>query len=264
MQSVNKYAELLRFAEILATASAGEILPLFRRPLAVDNKVKTGFDPVTEADRAAERVIRKLIEENYPDHGIIGEEYGEKPSKSGYNWILDPIDGTRAFVVGLPTWATLIALYHEGKPIIGAMHQPFVGELYLGSPEGAWIKRNGQTDKLAVRTGVTLPLAHFGTTSPHLYADAGVTGFDTLRQRARLTRYGCDAYSFAMVAAGHLDLAADPGLQIYDIAALIPIITGAGGYVTEWSGGDPNRGGNIVAAGNRDLLDEAAELLRGR
>lgn len=257
------WTELTEFAIALANASAREILPYFRRNTNVDVKEGPVWDPVTEGDRAGERVIRKMIEERYPDHGIHGEEYGIKESRSGFTWILDPVDGTRSFVCGMPTWATLIGLMQDSRTVLGLMNQPFVGDMFFGNPEGAWHDYRGQRASIRTRTGVPLDRASIGTTAPELYRNASDrAGFERLRTRAQLTRFGGDAYFFALMAAGHIDIAMDAGLQAYDIMPLIPIIEGAGGHVAEWTGGDASRGGNIISAGSRELLDEALAVMR--
>jgi myo-inositol-1(or 4)-monophosphatase len=257
------WQELTRFALELAKASAAEILPHFRRNGAVDNKAAAHFDPVTEGDRAGERAIRALIEKTYPDHGILGEEYGEKPSRSGLTWILDPIDGTRAFVCGMPTWGTLIGLACEGEPVLGVMNQPYVGDLFYGNPEGAWLDHRGVTLPIRARSGVRLAEACAGTTAPELYKGAEAEHFGRLRQTVKMMRFGGDAYFFAVLAGGHLDIAMDPALQPYDIAALIPIIKGAGGAVGSWSGTNPATGGNVITAGSEALLQAAIETMVG-
>ncbi|MEO6608903.1 MAG: histidinol-phosphatase [Aestuariivirga sp.] len=253
-------ARLLEFARELAVASAGVILPQFRKNIAIEVKQAKDWDPVTEGDRAAERIIRHVIEGQFPTHGIIGEEFGTKSGSSAYTWVLDPIDGTRSFVIGMPTWATLIGLYRDGQPLLGVMNQPYVGDMFYGSPEGAWLDHRGSIQSIKCRAPVPLKHAAAGTTSPHLYDPK--SNFETMRKSVQLMRYGGDAYFFSLVAAGHLDLAMDAGLQIYDIAALIPIITGAGGVVGTWDGKDPAQGGNIIAASNRALLDEAFTLMQ--
>ena len=257
------WAELTRFAIALAEASAREILPYFRRNTAVDVKDGPVWDPVTEGDRAGERIIRQMIEERYPDHGIHGEEYGIKEGRSPFTWVLDPVDGTRSFVCGMPTWATLIGLSYEGRPAVGLMNQPVVGDMFYGSPEGAWHEYRGQTSHIATRKGVTLARASVGTTAPELYrSDKNQRRFQALRTRAQLTRYGGDAYFFCMMASGHIDIAMDCGLQPYDITPLLPIVTGAGGYAAEWTGGDLAKGGNVITAGSRELLDEALAIMQ--
>ena len=252
------WTELTNFAVNLARASEAEILPYFRRNTAIEVKPHVDWDPVTEGDRAGERIIRKMIEARFPDHGINGEEYGIKPAKSGFTWVLDPVDGTRSFVCGMPTWATLIALYSEGKPVIGVMNQPFVGDLFYGNPEGAWNNYRGTIEPLRTRKDVKLADAAAGTTAPELYrSERDQRAFQNLRKAVRLMRYGGDAYFFSVLAAGHLDIAMDAGLQPYDIGALIPIIEGAGGAVGSWSGSIPAEGGNIICAGSQALLEAA-------
>jgi myo-inositol-1(or 4)-monophosphatase len=257
------WTELTNFAVSLARASEAEILPYFRRNTTVDVKPHVEWDPVTEGDRAGERIIRKMIEESFPDHGINGEEYGFKSGKSGFTWVLDPIDGTRSFVCGMPTWATLIALYAEGKPVIGVMNQPFVGDLFYGNPEGAWNNYRGTIEPLRARRDVKLADAAAGTTAPELYrSEPDQRSFQNLRKAVKLMRYGGDAYFFSVLAAGHLDIALDAGLQPYDIGALIPIIEGAGGVVGSWSGSSPAEGGNIICAGSQALLEAAIAVMK--
>ena len=252
--------ELTAFALELADASAKIILPQFRKNITIDNKLDAGWDPVTEADRSAERVIREMIEKHFPNHAIIGEEFGNKPGSSTYSWVLDPIDGTRSFVIGMPTWATLIGLYRDGEPLLGVMNQPYVGEMFYGNPSGAWHNHQGNTQAVRVRPPTPLSKAALGTTSPYLYDDH--SNFETLRKSVTAHRFGGDAYFFALLAAGHLDIAMDPKLQIYDIAALIPIIKGAGGVVGSWTDNDPTQGGNVLCASSQVLLDEAAAVMQ--
>lgn len=257
--------ELTDFAKVAALESGKAILPFFRNTKSIDNKLAAqnangdeGWDPVTAGDRAAEEVIRTLIEKKYPDHGIIGEEFGNKPAKSDFTWILDPIDGTRAFVIGMPTWATLIGLYYQDQPLLGVMHQPFVGDLFVGNPDGAWLI-NGKIERKLKAAGTRdLGTALVGTTAPHLYVDPkSAEGLANINAQCRSMRYGGDAYFFALVAAGLLDVAMDCGLQIYDIAALIPIMRGAGATVGTWTDTDPAKGGNILAAATPELYHQA-------
>ena len=254
--------ELTRFAMALAEASATAIRPFFRRNTQIDVKEGPVWDPVTEGDRAGERAIRDLIEAHYPDHGIHGEEYGVKAARAPFTWVLDPVDGTRAFVCGMPTWATLIGLSYEGRPVLGLMNQPVVGEMFYGNPHGAWHDYRGAVSPIATRKGVRLNRATIGTTAPELYrSEENQRRFQALRAKAQLTRYGGDSYFFCMMAAGHLDIAMDCGLQPYDITPLLPIITGAGGATAEWTGGDLAQGGNVLTAGSRELLDEALAIM---
>ena len=257
------WTELSNFAVALARASAGEIMAYFRRNADIDVKDGPVWDPVTEGDRAGERLIRQMIEQRYPEHGIHGEEYGVKEGRSGFTWILDPVDGTRSFVCGMPTWATLIGLNFEDRPVIGLMNQPVVGDMFYGNPAGAWHDYRGTTHPIRTRTGIPLAKASIGTTAPELYrSDRDQRAFQRMRASAQLTRYGGDAYFFCVMASGHLDIAMDANLQAYDIAPLIPIVTGAGGVAAEWTGGDPARGGNVVTAGSQALLDEALAILQ--
>ena len=255
----------LAFADTLADAARAAILPYFRAPHQVENKLERGFDPVTEADRGAEQAMRALIEREFPDHGISGEEFGEKPSRSGYTWVLDPIDGTRAFIAGLPLWGVLIALSHGGKPIVGIMDQPYLEERFRGwlSAEdgGATLTARGETTPLRTRTCAGLSDAILSSTDASLFKGAESDAFARARSRAKLTRYGYDCYAYSMVAAGHMDCVIESGLKAHDIAALIPIIAGAGGGVCSWQGGDAAQGGQVLAYGDPRVRDEALALL---
>jgi myo-inositol-1(or 4)-monophosphatase len=254
----------IAFADELADAARAAILPHFRGGGACDNKSADGFDPVTDADRAAERVMRQLIENAFPDHGVLGEEFERKPARGGYEWVLDPIDGTRAFVAGLPTWGVLIALAYEGKPIVGIMDQPYLDERYRGWPGGADVVVRGARRPLKTRTCASLADAILSTTSPDLFHDAEAKGFARVRAKAKLTRYGFDCYAYAMVAAGHMDCVIESGLKPFDIQALIPVLAGAGGGVCSWNGGDAAQGGQVLAFGDTRLRDEVLDVLNAR
>jgi myo-inositol-1(or 4)-monophosphatase len=257
--------ELIEFACTLADASSRVILPRFRSQLAVDNKAgPAAFDPVTEADREAETVMRALIEEHHPDHGILGEEHGTRQGRSDYLWVLDPIDGTRGFMTGLPTWGTLIGLQQGDRPIVGVMNQPFSRERFIGGDGRAELQREGVVTRLSTRKCGRLEDAVLSTTSPEAFPDGDWPRFDALRKRARLTRYGGDCYAYAMVAAGLIDLVVESGLKPYDIVALMPLIEAAGGVVTTWDGGPAHLGGRIVAAGDPSLHAAVLPLLQGR
>ena len=263
MPKSTDWTDLTQFAIALAHASASAILPFFRQNTHVEVKDGPVWDPVTEGDRAGERVIRARIEDRFPGHGIHGEEYGIKDGTSGFTWILDPVDGTRAFVCGMPTWATLIGLSFEGKPVIGLMNQPLVGDMFYGNPFGAWHDYRGTIAAIRTRSGVPLSGASIGTTAPELYrSEPDRLSFERLRQQAQLTRYGGDSYFFCVMAAGHLDIAMDANLQAYDIAPLLPIVHGAGGVAAEWTGGNPAGGGHVITAGSQALLDEALAVLQ--
>lgn len=246
----------------LATASGETILPFFRTSLSIDNKATThDFDPVTEADRAAEAVMRRLIKAQFPQHGIVGEEFGNEREDADYVWVLDPIDGTKSFIAGFPTWGTLIGLLHKGMPVFGMMHQPYIGERFSGDNGVANYRGPSGERRLTVRRCALLAEATSYTTSPLLMNAADRTAFGRVESQVRLTRYGGDCYSYCMLAAGHLDLVIETELKSYDIAALIPIVTGAGGIVTTWEGNPAQGGGRIIAAGDPRVHEAAMKLL---
>jgi len=220
---------LLAFADTLADAARAAILPFFRAPHVCEDKGRARFDPVTEADQASERAMRALIAQAFPDHGILGEEYGGTLATEGYQWILDPIDGTRAFISGLPTWGVLIGLYYDGRPLIGVMDQPYLDERYRGWMKAANVTASGETKPLQSRACASLSEATLSTTDPYLFIGAEAEAFSRVRAAAKLTRYGYDCYAYCMLAAGHIDCVIENGLKPFDIAALIPIVTGAGG-----------------------------------
>lgn len=251
----------LSFFEAVAEAAAAETLPRFRMPVTIDNKEAAGFDPVTEADRAAELAIRALISERFPEHGILGEEHGDVGLDREFVWVIDPIDGTRAFISGLPVWGTLVGLYHDGKAVMGMMDQPFTGERFVAEPGNAMVRRNGQLSLMRTRTGVALDQAILMTTSPFIFSDDLASSYRRVEQSVRLARYGCDCYAYAMLASGHVDLVVESDLKPYDVGGLIPLVEQAGGKMTTWSGGSPESGGNIIAAGSAELHAEAMELL---
>lgn len=250
------------FIEQLATASGETILPFFRTSLGVENK-KTGqdFDPVTEADRAAEAAMRRLITSNFPQHGIVGEEFGSERPDAEYVWVLDPIDGTKSFIGGFPVWGTLIALLHNGRPAFGMMHQPYIRERFTGDNGGARYRGPSGERRLSVRRCAMLNEATLYTTTPLLMNDAERDLFGRVEKNVRLSRYGGDCYAYCMLAAGHVDLVIEAGLKSYDIAALVPIVTGAGGIVTTWDGGPAHNGGNIIAASDPRVHEAAMKLL---
>ena len=246
----------------LATASGETILPFFRTSLSIDDKSKTkDFDPVTEADRAAEAVMRRLIKASFPQHGIIGEEFGSESEDADFVWVLDPIDGTKSFISGFPIWGTLIALLHKGAPVFGMMHQPFIGERFAGDNGLAHYTGPSGERRLSVRRCASLAEATTYTTSPLLMNEADRATFGRIEKSVRLSRYGGDCYSYCMLAAGHIDLVVETELKPYDIAALIPIVTGAGGIVTTWEGKPAQSGGRIIAAGDPHVHEEALKLL---
>ena len=265
MASEADFETLEPFILELADAAAAIALPLFRSAtLGEISKPghSSGFDPVTEADKGAERAIRALIEARFPDHGIIGEEYGSVRTDAEFVWVLDPIDGTRAFISGLPLWTTLIGLRHRGHPVLGVISQPVLKEAFLGSPRGSRLITPSGSTPLKTRQDRVLKQAILATTDPHLFEGDEVAAVSELRQAAKLIRYGCDAYAFAMVAQGTMDVALETGLKAWDIDAIIPVIENAGGVVGDWAGEPVGPyGGQVVAAGSRDLLSQAVQYL---
>ncbi|MGE3150228.1 MAG: histidinol-phosphatase, partial [Pseudorhodoplanes sp.] len=219
------------------------------------------FDPVTAADRAAEVAMRALITQHFPTHGIVGEELGTERPDAEYVWVLDPIDGTRAFITGMPNWGTLIALTRNREAIFGMMHQPFTRERFSGDGAAAQYRGPGGDRRLRTRPCASLSDAALYTTSPLIMQADELRRFRRVEEKVRLSRYGGDCYSYCMLAAGHVDLVIESGLKPFDILALIPIITGAGGIVTAWDGGSPAAGGRILAAGDKRIHEAAMRLL---
>jgi myo-inositol-1(or 4)-monophosphatase len=257
-------SEFVEFACRLGEAAGRAILPHFRADLDVENKAPTGYyDPVTVADRAAESAIRDEIRRVYPRHGILGEEHGASAGSDEFTWVIDPIDGTRAFILGQLHWGVLIALNDGTRPIVGVMHQPYVGETFVGSRHGAELRHAGQTRRLRTRGSVRLEDAIVCATDPSMFAP-GAEGdaFHEIARRARMRRYGGDCYSYCLVAAGLVDLVIEAQLKPYDIQPLIPIIEAAGGTVTSWSGGQCYEGGQVLAAGSAEIHRAALEILR--
>jgi histidinol phosphatase-like enzyme (inositol monophosphatase family) len=249
----------------LADAASVQTLKYFRSNLNVDNKYEVGFDPVTAGDREAEAAIRQILDADFPDHGILGEEFGAKNLDARYVWVIDPIDGTRAFISGLPVWGTLVGLMEDGVAKQGFMHQPYTDELYIADGTQSWlIEKGGEPQKLASRQSAKLQDAIMFTTSPALYQGAEAEGYKRLESRTKLARYGTDCYGAVMVASGHADIFIEPGLQPYDIVALIPIIEQAGGVITTVDGERAEKGGTILAAGSKELHAEALQAYWGR
>ncbi len=265
--SLDRIQGLEAFALELAQAAGAAILPLFRADHGLEDKGAAsgaGFDPVTQADRGAEAAMRQAIAARFPHHGVIGEEYGEDRADAEFVWVLDPVDGTRAFVAGLPLWTTLIGLRVQGRPVVGAIAQPFLDEVYLGSKaRGSRLVSRGSEQSLAVRPCSRLTEAVIATTDPDLFNGAELGAWRQVRAAARLARLGCDAYAYAMVALGRIDLVAEAGLKAWDIEAAVPVIEGAGGVASDWRGEALGaNGGQLALAGDRRVLDEALVALR--
>jgi len=255
-------AELIALAHDLADAARKATLARFRQAgLSTENKANAGFDPVTEADRDAEAAMRALIEARRPQDAILGEEFGAKSGQSGLTWVLDPIDGTRGFMTGTPSWGVLIALLNETGPIFGVIDQPYIGERFIGGLGQNYM--TGPQGEMILRTSArkTLAEARLFSTFPEIGAISERLAFEAVRDQVLLTRYGMDCYAYGLVALGQADLVIEAGLQSYDIAAPIAVIEAAGGIVTNWQGGPAHQGGQVLAAANRDLHQAALVLL---
>jgi myo-inositol-1(or 4)-monophosphatase len=256
--------EYIEFAVHLSRLAASEILAHFRASFDIDNKAGDGaYDPVTIADRNAEAAIRREIHRAYPDHGVLGEEYGLEAGKSPYRWLIDPIDGTRAFVLGQLHWGTLIALSEGDEPLLGLMHQPFTNETFIGSARGGELRHHDGTRPLATRRQTRLRDAVICATDPSMFAaPERRAAFDRVAARARSVRYGGDCYTPCLVAAGHADLVIEVGLKAWDVQPLVPIVESAGGIITDWDGRRDTNAFAVVIASNPQLHAEVIEALR--
>jgi len=266
MQNLHTYVPFLHeLAETAATLTKA----LFRSPLTIENKatdgaddgVGDGLDPVTAADREAEAAMRRLINQRYPAHGILGEEYGAENLDADWVWVLDPIDGTRSFICGIPLWGTLIGLRHEGEPVLGMISQPVLNERFFGSAQGSWYWRNGKETPLTTRRCQTIAAAQISTTDPRLFTSDERQLYDRIEKKAKLARYGYDCYAHAMVALGQIDCVIEAGVGAHDIEPIAPVIAGAGGCVTNWSGGSVKGGGQVVTSGDARLHELILEAL---
>jgi len=246
------------FAE-LSTVARAAIAVEMRQGLACENKAASGFDPVTEADRAAERALRAAIEARFPEHGIWGEEYGMSRPEADVRWSLDPVDGTRALLCGLPSWAILVGLLRDGLHVGGMIDLPTIDECLIAIDGET--RRNGQ----AARTSGCLDLARarLSTTDPNLFLGPAFDAFERVRTVCRLTRFGLDAMAYARVATGDIDLVIESGLKPHDYDALVAVVCGASGHIGNWKGGDDLTAGDVVAAASRPLYEAAIELLSG-
>jgi myo-inositol-1(or 4)-monophosphatase len=255
----------IAFAHRLADASGAVIRPYFRKPIDVAHKPGAhAFDPVTEADKGAERALRDLIERERPHDAVLGEEYGERKGSSGWRWVLDPLDGTRAFITGRHEWGSLIALEQDGMPKLGILDQPVLGERFTGVNGSAFLLQGGQTRALRARPCADLKDAVLCATDPTAYFNLEQqAAFQRVSKIARMTRYNGDCYLFALLALGFVDVIIEAGFQPWDIAALIPLVEGAGGIVTAWDGGDCRDGKTILAAGDKRAHRAAMALLAG-
>ncbi len=251
----------LALAARLADAAGAAIRPFFRKRFRME--AKDDLSPVTEADRAAEAAMRAVLAEERPDDGVIGEEYGRDRPDAERVWVLDPIDGTRSFIAGRPIFGTLIALLEQAKPVLGIIDQPIAGERWVGAA-GRATTLNGEA--VRTRSCRTIADAHLATTGPGYFTPESWTAFERVRSAARDTLWGGDCYNYGLVAAGHLDLVVEDGLKLYDFAALVPIIQGAGGIMRDWHGRalDMASDGKVVAAGDPSLVDAVIASLQER
>ncbi|GGG63300.1 inositol monophosphatase [Salipiger pallidus] len=255
-------SDLWKTAHALADAARAAILPHFRATgLDAENKLAGGFDPVTVADRAAEVAMRDILAAQRPQDGILGEELGTTTGTSGLTWVLDPIDGTRGFLSGTPTWGVLIAVSDESGPVLGIIDQPYIGERFCGGPGLAEVTGPLGTRPLASRAPRPLDQAIMFSTFPEVGSAEERAGFERVRDAVRLTRYGMDCYGYALVAAGQVDLVIEAGLYPYDVQGPIAVIEAAGGIVTDWQGNPVHMGGRVIAAANAEIHAEALALL---
>jgi histidinol-phosphatase len=249
----------LALANRLADASGTIIRRHFRRRIAVDQKPDR--TPVTIADRGAERAMRRLIVARFPDHGILGEEYGRRDMDADYVWVLDPIDGTKSFISGVPLFGTLIALTYRGRPVLGVIDQPILRERWIGAA-GRRTTLNGKPVK--TRPCRRLAAATLYATAPEMFPRREAVAFARLRRRVKLARFGADCYAYALLASGFIDLVVEADLKPYDFCALAPVIEGAGGRITDWTGKKLGlqSDGRVVAAGSKALARQALILLK--
>lgn len=257
-------ADLVATAHALADVARAATLAHFRKPgLTAENKEIARFDPVTVADRLSEERMRAVLAQRRPQDGILGEEFGAVAGSSGLTWVLDPIDGTRGYLCGTPTWGVLISVRDEGGPIYGIIDQPYIGERFEGGLGRAEV--NGPLGRavLKARPARALPEAIVMTTFPEVGTPGDGAAFRRVAERAKLVRYGTDCYAYALIAAGQIDLVIEAGLQAYDVQAPIAVIEAAGGVVTDWQGRPCHEGGRVLAAANAAIHAEALALLGG-
>lgn len=255
--------ELASFASELALAARRETLRLLPHERSADDKARDGlYDPVTDADRAAETAVRQLIAQRFPDHGIAGEEFPDKPANGRFAWSIDPIDGTRSYICGLPNWTTLIAVLDNGEPIVGLIDTPCLDETYVGLGDEAVLVRDGERSPIFTSNCVLIAEARFSTTDPYLFSGAARDAFNRLRLATRTARFGHDAYAYARLAAGTLDLVVECGLKPHDYDALIPVVRGAGGVFGDWHGATDFSAGNVIAAATPDLYEAAVAIMQ--
>ena len=252
------------FASLSATARSTIDEVIGRGPVQSHNKAKGPlYDPVTEVDRAIERALRASIEARFPNDGIAGEEYGAVRETARRVWSLDPIDGTRQLVCGLPCWTVLIGLVEDGVPVAGMIDAPRLGELLIAANGPTMIVDQGQSHEVRTSGVARLAAARLSTTDPYLLDADAAPRFERLRQSVQVARFGLDGYAYARLAMGTIDLVAETGLKPHDWQALVPVVRGSGGVIGNWRGGEDLSGGDVLAAASRSLFDEAAAVLAG-
>ncbi len=257
-------AALHDVAARMADAARAAILPYFRQAdLTAETKEADGFDPVTEGDRAGERAMRAVLAELRPEDGIVGEEYGAEAGTSGLTWTLDPIDGTRGFISGTPTWGVLISLSDSDGPFLGVIDQPYIGERFVGGLGAAHVEGPLGRSEMRVKRTKTLAEATILTTFPEVGTPDEGAAFARVASQCKLTRYGMDCYGYALLAAGQVDLVIEAGLAPYDICAPIVVVEAAGGIITDWEGRPVHEGGRSLAAATPELHAAAMALLQG-
>jgi inositol-phosphate phosphatase / L-galactose 1-phosphate phosphatase / histidinol-phosphatase len=270
--SADELSNLAAFAARLADEARTETLPRFRNGVAISEKAGPVFDPVTDADREAERLIRRIIGDVYPHHGVLGEEFGERkgegPDAGTWRWVLDPVDGTRAFMCGTASWATLIALEHDGAPALGLIDQPFTDERWIGAAGRTIYARKGEAVEARTSGLKAIGEARISTTDPlatGYFSEEEAAAFARVASAARVARYSLDAYAYGLLAIGEIDIVIESKLQRHDYAALLPVVEGAGGVVTNWRGEAPGSDdtGELIAAATPELHAAALKLLAG-
>jgi histidinol-phosphatase len=258
----SNFTNYVATAHVLADQAGAVIMPHFRSRIEITHKGGAAFDPVTAADLAAETAIRTSLTELYPSHGIVGEEFGSIRADADYCWIIDPIDGTRAFILGQPLWGTLIGLLKDGEPMLGLMDQPFTGERFWSGKDHALFRHHGAERQMQTRACATLDDALLTASTPEMFTtEEEQAKFRAISGAVRLTRFGGDCYNYCLLALGQIDLVVEAGLKPFDILPLIPIIEKAGGVVSAWDGGDPRDGGRILATGDPRLHEAAVAKL---
>ena len=260
-----KSRELKHYVEIarqVALAGGAEALKYFRsKNLVVESKSTAKFDPVTLADKRTEEVMRRAILSNFPEDGIIGEEHENISGTSGISWVIDPIDGTRSFIAGAPTWGILVAVNDGIGPFAGVIYQPFIDELFFGGFGSAYYEFKGKREKIFTKKCKNLSDATLFSTFPEIGTTEEHRKFQIINKKVKQTRYGFDCYAYALLAMGAIDIVMEAGLQSYDIQGPQALIESSGGVVSSWSGNNPQYGGTLLACGSKNIHDEILLLL---